>query len=144
MTSAYIIEHVDVSTFDVTVNVQYDSSCSSSTDFSLLVNVPRGSSILNVLERANENYPTFDGFKVIYLSPSSYYLLSINGEGGSPGPCSWTISTDPASMQSPTKPINEVYASNIGMSVTFYYTDGTTAKLPVPSLPIEVSNEYNT
>ena len=122
--------------FDVEVKVEYDTTCSSKTNFNQLINgIPRGSSVLNVLERANQFYPTFNGFKLLYLANSSYHLISLNGDADTTS-CGWIFSTEPKSVETSSSTsltavlqtgLNNVYISNIGMIVTFKYVSTTVA-----------------
>jgi hypothetical protein len=119
---AYITEHYDVNEFDVDIRVKYDTDCSSKVNFSTIVTVPRGSSILNVLEYANQNYPTFNGFKVAFTGAlnGAYQVVCINGNCAD-DTCVWKVLTDP--ITTAAVPINEVFVSNIGMIVHFVYTN---------------------
>jgi hypothetical protein len=125
---AYIIKHYDVAEMDVEVHVRYDSDCSSKIDFSTIITVPRGSSILNVLERANQNYPTFTSFKVAFIGASTgaYQVVCINGDCAE-DTCVWVVTTDPVTSSS--VPINDKFVSNIGMIVHFTYTDNVNLEI---------------
>lgn len=117
------------------MEVDFDSACDTSSDITQVVTVPRGSSVLNVLENANQLFPTFNGFKVLYLANSSYHLIGLNGVEDNPTTnCSWIFSTDPPTTSSASHvgyrgilsdPLNEVFVSNIGMTITFQYTTGS-------------------
>ena len=100
--------------------------------------VPRGSTVLNVLEHSNVLYPVFNGFKVLYIANSSYYLVSLNNDADTTL-CHWVFKTEPPTIQSANNlgrifvqttagwgaitenPLNDVYVTNIGMTVTFIY-----------------------
>lgn len=127
---------MNTDSFDVTVDVDFDSSCSSKSSFSLIVTVARGSSILNVLEHANVFFTHMQNFKVAYgVHPTSYTLMSINTEGDSPGPCSWKVSTDPiTSVDAGVFPLGEVFVTNVGMEVRFHFTTTSNDKPTVPSV----------
>jgi hypothetical protein len=127
----YIIQHYSVADFDVEVHVQYDTQCSSKQDFSTIVTVPRGSSVLNVLEYANQNYPTFDGFKVAFSG--SYQVVCINGDCAE-NTCVWKVTTDPVTIA--TVPINEIFVTNVGMVVYFKFEDSS-------FMPLTPSYNYN-
>lgn len=115
--------------------VDYDPACDASSDITQVITVPRGSSILNVLENMNQFFPTFNGFKVLYIANSSYHLISLNGIDDNPTTdCTWIFSTDPPTTSSANNvgvrgivsdALNEVFVSNIGMTVTFQYTTGS-------------------
>ena len=117
------------------MEVDFDTACDTSSDISQIVTVPRGSSVLNVLENANLLYPTFNGFKILYVANSSYHLVGLNGVEDNPTTnCAWKFSTDPPTASSTNKfglngimsdAINEVFVSNIGMTITFQYTTGS-------------------
>ena len=116
------------------MEVDFDPSCDTSSDITQVVTVPRGSSILNVLENINQYYPTFNGFKVLYIANSSYHLISLNGVDDNPTTnCAWIFSTDPPTTSSAndvglrgimSDALNEVFVSSVGMTVTFQYTTG--------------------
>ena len=107
--------------------------------------VPRGSTVLNVLEHSNVLYPVFNGFKVLYIANSSYYLISLNNDSDTMS-CQWILSTNPAMIniqgdamegsggacagasvgKGPSasgyggilsKALNSLYVSNLGMSL---------------------------
>ena len=130
------IHHFGIDAFDVSVHVEYDPVCSTKTNFSQIVNVPRGSSLLNVLEHSNQLYPVFNGFKVLYIANSTYLLTSINDDAVTPS-CHWVVKTDPPTINPSITDegmyvetvdgitnvtplgLNNVYVTNIGMTVKF-------------------------
>ena len=130
------VHHFGIDAFDVSVHVEYDSACSTKSNFSQIVTVPRESSLLNVLEHSNQLYPVFNGFKVLYIANSSYFLTSLNNDSVTPS-CHWTVKTDPPTINPPTTDkgvyietidgitnvspvgLNNAYVTNIGMTVIF-------------------------
>lgn len=135
-----VIHHESADSFAIEIYVEFNSTCSSKTNFNKEVTVPRGSSILNVLEHAaNQEYLSFNGFEVFYLANSGYHLWSLHGEKDT-STCNWVFTTDPATIPAMiinkdlqtvggvhSKGLNDVYVTNNGMVVTFKFDN-------VPSL----------
>jgi hypothetical protein len=161
VTSTCSVHHYSVEDFAVEVYVKYNPSCLMKSNFTTIVNVPRGSTVLNLLERSNDLYPTFTEFKVLYLANSTYHLVSLNGDDDA-GNCGWLFTTDPETITSSStqsadlgsilsSPLNSIYITNIGMVVTFIYTSrdmtpggggSSSDDIPWTSLDPTLSVEY--
>ena len=118
------MKHYQVEIFDVIAHVKFEGSpCDIANDITKTIpSVPRGSTILNVLERANTQYPTFNGFEVaLGVDDTSYTVVSINGHAPTSS-CMWHVSTNPVtSTDSSLFPMSSIYVTNVGMEVTFTY-----------------------
>uniref|UniRef100_A0A1X7VI20 MACPF domain-containing protein n=1 Tax=Amphimedon queenslandica TaxID=400682 RepID=A0A1X7VI20_AMPQE len=124
------IQHYGVDFLNVTVHVKFSGACDVASDFTTTVaNAPRGSSILNILERANTQ-PPFSTFEVLYgVHNTSYILVSINGKINNVS-CNWYVSTDPVtSSETGFFPLSDVLVTNMGMEVTFDYKASSEEKV---------------
>lgn len=111
--------------------MKFTGACNVASDFTTTVpNAPRGSSILNILERANTQTPFF-GFEVLYgVHNTSYTLVSINGKVNNLS-CNWHVSTDPVtSSDAGFFPLSDVLVTNMGMEVTFDFKASSEERVP--------------
>ena len=114
---------------DVTVNVEFDRTCTDNSDITSIVTLPRGSNLLNVLEYANEQFD-FMEYEVLYLHNLGYQLFSINQLKDTTD-CCWGFRTNPdvssadfndtGNNNAITKSLDDVLVSNFGFEVTYRY-----------------------
>ena len=127
--------------------MKFTGTCNLASDITTIVTgIPRGSSILNVLEHANTQFPVFFGFEVLYgVHNTSYTLVGINGEATDTS-CSWYVSTDPVtSSEAGFFPLSDVLVTNVGMEVTFNYQSSSEKKVsPQTAAKRTVNNQLVT
>ena len=115
---------IDVS---VSLNVEFDQTCSANPDITSIVTLPQGSNLLNVLEYANQQSDSIMEFEVFYLQSLGYQLFSIN-ELQDTTDCCWVLLTNPDISSSDanndvviTKGLDDLLVPNFGFEVTYRY-----------------------
>ena len=110
----------------VLLNVEFDQTCSANPDITIIVTLPQGSNLLNVLEYANQQSDSIMEFEVFYLQSLGYQLFSINQLQDTTD-CCWILITNPdissidANNDVITKGLDDLLVSNFGFEVTYRY-----------------------